>query len=200
MVGYPCSLSSLSCRTLKNLLQHHSSKHQFSRFDARYWMLGAGAMGRPSGMVWGGRKEEGSGWGTQVYLWWIHFDIWQNQYNIIKLKNKIKWKKENAIIWILIRRDREEFDLTEKSFLSYCHHGGRDCTDAATIQEDWGYQKLEVKRNTFSPRPSGECLGLSAHRFQPSETDYRLLTARKGDSTFLLFSSHRVCGSLLQQP
>jgi len=21
---------------------------------------------------------EGSGWGTHVYLWWIHFDIWQN--------------------------------------------------------------------------------------------------------------------------
>ena len=30
------------------------------------------------GMVWGGRREEGSGWGTQVYLWQIHFDIWQN--------------------------------------------------------------------------------------------------------------------------
>ena len=26
----------------------------------------------------GGRREEGSGWGTQVCLWWIHFDIWQN--------------------------------------------------------------------------------------------------------------------------
>ena len=26
----------------------------------------------------GGRPEEGSGWGTHVYLWWIHFDIWQN--------------------------------------------------------------------------------------------------------------------------
>ena len=25
-----------------------------SRFDARYWMLGAGALGRPRGMVWGG--------------------------------------------------------------------------------------------------------------------------------------------------
>jgi len=49
-------------------------------------MLGAGALGRPRGMVWGGRKEEGSGWGTHVYLWWIHFDIWQNQYNIVKLK------------------------------------------------------------------------------------------------------------------
>jgi len=40
-------------------------------------------------------REEGSGWGTHVYLWQIHFDVWQNQYNIVKLKNKIK-KKENA--------------------------------------------------------------------------------------------------------
>ena len=60
-----------------------------SRFDARYWMLGAGAMGWPRGMVWGGRREKGSGWGTHVYLWWIHFDIWQNQYNIVKLKKEI---------------------------------------------------------------------------------------------------------------
>ena len=37
----------------------------------------------------GGRREEGSGWGTRVYLWQIHIDIWQNQYNIVKLKNKI---------------------------------------------------------------------------------------------------------------
>ena len=65
--------------------------HQ-SRFDARYWMLGAGALGRPRGMVWGGRREEGSGWGTHVCLWRIHFDIWQNQYNIVKffLKKRIK--------------------------------------------------------------------------------------------------------------
>ena len=52
-------------------------------------MLGAGALGRPRGMVWGGRREEGSGWGTHVYLWQIHFDIWQNQHNIVKFKNKI---------------------------------------------------------------------------------------------------------------
>ena len=49
-----------------------------SRFDARYWVLGASALGRPRGMVWGGRREEGSGWRTHVYLWQIHFDIWQN--------------------------------------------------------------------------------------------------------------------------
>ena len=64
-----------------------------SRFEARYWMLGAGALGWPRGMVQGGRREEGSRWGTRVYLWWIHFDIWQNEYNIVKLKNKIKLKK-----------------------------------------------------------------------------------------------------------
>ena len=30
-----------------------------------------------------------------VYLWRIHFDIWQNQYNIVKLKSKMKFKKIN---------------------------------------------------------------------------------------------------------
>ena len=44
-------------------------------------------------MVWGGRREEGSGWGTHVYLWRIHFYIFQNQYNTVKFKNKIKLKK-----------------------------------------------------------------------------------------------------------
>ena len=68
-----------------------------SRFDARYWMLGAGALGWPRGMVWVGRREEGSGWGTHVYLWQIHFDVWQNQYNIVKFKNKIQLKKKKTI-------------------------------------------------------------------------------------------------------
>ena len=74
-----------------------------SRFDAQYWMLGAGALGRPRGMVWGGREEEGSGWGTHVYLWQIHFDIWQNQYNIVKLnkkKNKLWcWRRLFRVLW-----------------------------------------------------------------------------------------------------
>ena len=51
-------------------------------------------------MVRGGRREEGSGWGTCVYLWQIHVDMWQNQYNIVKLKNKIKNnnnKKRNEV-------------------------------------------------------------------------------------------------------
>ena len=47
-------------------------------------------------MVQGGRREEGSGWGTRVNLWRIHVDIWQNQYSIVKLKNKIKLKKKSS--------------------------------------------------------------------------------------------------------
>ena len=39
---------------------------------------------QPRWMVRGGRREEGSGWGTRVYLWRIHVDVWQNQYNIVK--------------------------------------------------------------------------------------------------------------------
>ena len=32
----------------------------------------------PEGWYVEGGGEEGSGWGTHVYLWQIHFDIWQN--------------------------------------------------------------------------------------------------------------------------
>ena len=33
-----------------------------------------------------GREERGrgSGWETRVRPWWIHVDVWQNQYNIVK--------------------------------------------------------------------------------------------------------------------
>ena len=65
-----------------------------SRFNARYWMLGAGALGLPRGRVWVGRRVQD---GEHMYLWQIHFDIWQNQYNIVKL-NKIKLKQQKKEI------------------------------------------------------------------------------------------------------
>ena len=40
------------------------------------------------------KKWSQSTWNTCVYLWRIHVDIWQNQYNIVKLKNKITLKKK----------------------------------------------------------------------------------------------------------
>ena len=69
----------------------YETSHQ-SRFDAQYWMPGAGALGRRRGRVWGGRREEGSGWGARVYLWRIHFDVWQ------KFKNKINKTTKKRII------------------------------------------------------------------------------------------------------
>ena len=35
---------------------------------------------------WFGKEgvRGGSGWGTSVYPWRIHVDVWQNQYNIVK--------------------------------------------------------------------------------------------------------------------
>ena len=86
-----------------------------SRFDARYWMLGACALGRPRGMIWGGRREEGSGWGTHVYLWQIHFNIWQNQYNYVKFKNKIKLKKKKKAFFSNQCKEIEENDKMGKT-------------------------------------------------------------------------------------
>ena len=67
-------------------------------------MLAAGALGRHRGMVRGGRRVEGSGWGTHVYLWRIHVDIWQNQYNIVQLKNK----KKNKMLWLKLEKKKVE--------------------------------------------------------------------------------------------
>ena len=41
--------------------------------DAWGWCTGA-----TRGDGRGGGKEGGSGWGARVYLWRIHFDVWQN--------------------------------------------------------------------------------------------------------------------------
>ena len=67
-------------------------------------MLRPGALGRPRGMGWRGRWEEGSGWGTHVTPWLIHVNVWQNPlqyYKVISLQliqineKKIKKKKKN---------------------------------------------------------------------------------------------------------
>ena len=61
------------------------------RFDAWDRVLGAGALGWPRGMGWGGRWEGCSGWGTHVNLWVIHVNVRQKplQYcNVISLQLK----------------------------------------------------------------------------------------------------------------
>ena len=48
-------------------------------------VLRAGALGRPRGMGWGGRREGGSGWGTHVNPWLIHVNVWQKPLQYCKV-------------------------------------------------------------------------------------------------------------------
>ena len=66
------------------MIQEIKETNLQSWFNAGYRKLGAGALGLPSGMVWGGWWEGGSRWGTHVHPWRMHVDVWQNQYNIVK--------------------------------------------------------------------------------------------------------------------
>ena len=63
-------------------------------------VLRAGAVGRPRGMGWGGRREGGSGWGIHVNPWLIHVNVWQKslQYcKVIRLQlKKINGRKNNC--------------------------------------------------------------------------------------------------------
>ena len=66
---------------LKHVKYHVRNECQ-SRFDARYWMLGASALGRPRGMVWGGRRVQDG----------------EHMYNFFKLK--LKKKILTLYVWI----------------------------------------------------------------------------------------------------
>ena len=63
-------------------------------------VLRAGALGRPRGMGWGGRREWGSGWGTHVNPWLIHVNVWQKPLQYCKVINlqliKINGKKKQT--------------------------------------------------------------------------------------------------------
>ena len=68
-------------------------------------VLGPGALGRPSGIGWCGRWEGGSGWGTHVNPWLIHFNVWQKplqcckviSLQLIKINEKKKRKSESCV-------------------------------------------------------------------------------------------------------
>ena len=87
-----------------------------SRFDARYWMFGAGALGRPRGMVWGGRREEGSRWGTHVIP--VADSFWYMAKPIHYCKVK-KWKKNIKILKYKKRNTNIKLDIRINSLDSH---------------------------------------------------------------------------------
>ena len=65
-------------------------------------VLRAGALGRPRGMGWRGRRERGSGWGTHVNPWLIHVNVWQKPLQYCKVISlqliKINGKKNKSLL------------------------------------------------------------------------------------------------------
>ena len=77
-------------------------------------VLGPGALGSPRGIGWRGRWEGGSGWGTHVNPWLIHFNVWQKplQYckvislQLIKINGgKKDYGEKDAIMFTNIQAD-----------------------------------------------------------------------------------------------
>ena len=46
-------------------------------------------------------------WGTRIHPWQMHVDVWQNQYNIVKLKKKLKKKTNLEKQSMLMNVDRK---------------------------------------------------------------------------------------------
>ena len=60
-------------------------------------------------MGWGGKWEEGSGWGTHVHPWLIHMNVWQKQpqyCKVISLQLKFKKKKGHYV--------KTKFDIVDQ--------------------------------------------------------------------------------------
>ena len=86
-------------------------------------VLRAGALGRPRGMGWGGRREEGSGRGTHVNPWLIHVNVWQKplQYTFFK-----KRKKRETLSNLCSVRTSKEHELQPCTQASRCRTRDRE--------------------------------------------------------------------------
>ena len=136
----------------------------------------------------GGRREEGSGWGTHVYLWRIHFDTWQNEYNIVKFKNKIQLKKKHSTIKKTTQFKNGLKTLTdlspqkihngkyayEKTLYSTCHQRSANKSNNEISQHtDQNGQNLEYFQHQM------------LMRIQSNRSSYSLLVAmQSGAATF----------------
>ena len=77
-----------------------SVKQIASQVGCMWQVFRAGALGRPRGMGWEGRREGGSGWGTHVNPWLIHVNIWQKPLQYCKVISLQLIKINEKLIYI----------------------------------------------------------------------------------------------------
>ena len=107
-------------------------------------------LGRPRGIRWRGRWEGGSGWGTHVNPWLIHFNVWQNplQYcKVISLQliKKLKKKKKkdktapNRLDWVI----KPAIVETKSGCIFYYNHLGHiPCLSCSCFSRVWLFVTL----------------------------------------------------------
>ena len=94
-------------------------------------VLGAGALGRPRGIGWRGRWEQGSGWGIHVNPWLIHVNVWQKPLQYYKVTSlrliKINEKKKNQQSDLeskMLEPCRDKWCLRQVNWMHLrCHYG-----------------------------------------------------------------------------
>ena len=103
-------------------------------------VLGAGALGWPRGMGWGGRWEGGSGWGTHVNPWLIHVNVWQKplQYCKVISLQLIKIKEKNV--------ENKLVNITKKKESLFQHHSSKasilQCSAICIVQLSHPYMNI----------------------------------------------------------
>ena len=101
-------------------------------------VLRAGALGRPRGMGWRGRREGGPGWGTHVNPWLIHVNVWQKPLQYCKVISlqliKINGKKRILLnLYIICVSGGQMEKLSNTDALTHCDH----CYSITTTSWRW---------------------------------------------------------------
>ena len=86
-LSHLCSKTSTRVGWFGRMALKHVFYHTWNRSPVQVWCMRQGAQGWCTGMTqkdgMGREVGGGSAWGTCVHPWWIHVDVWQNQYSIV---------------------------------------------------------------------------------------------------------------------
>ena len=74
-------ISALGLLVVFNVLTMYAQRFD-DKFSDRTLRIDYIFSGNAKGMIRGGRWEGGTGWGTNVHVWQVHVDVWQNQYHM----------------------------------------------------------------------------------------------------------------------